>query len=73
MLRKVSSDNPQTWDRYIQPLLFAYREVPQVSTGFSPFELLFGYEDRGPLFLIKERILNLDSEVEEIPVTTYVM
>jgi len=73
MIRKMSSDDPQTWDRYLQPLLFAYREVPQTSTGFSPFELLFGYDVRGPLFLVKERILNLDCETEEIPVTTYVM
>ena len=29
--------------------LFAYREVPQASTGFSPFELLYGRLIRGPL------------------------
>ena len=29
-------------------LLFAYREVPQASTGFSPFELLYGWPVRGP-------------------------
>jgi hypothetical protein len=73
MLKKISDRDPQTWDRYLQPLLFAYREVPQASTGFSPFELLFGFEVRGPLFLIKERILDLDCETEEIPVTQYVM
>lgn len=55
MLRKISSDEPQIWDRYLQPLLFAYREVPQATTGFSPFELLFGYDVRGPLFLLKEK------------------
>ena len=73
MLKKISDKDPLTWDRYLQPLLFAYREVPQASTGFSPFELLFGFEVRGPLFLIKERILDLDCETEELPVTTYVM
>lgn len=73
MLRKISADDPLTWDRYLQPLLFAYREVPQTSTGFSPFELLFSHNARGPLFLIKERLLNLDCETEEVPVTTYVM
>ncbi len=35
-------------------LLFAYREVPQCSTGFSPFELLFGRQVRGPLDVLKE-------------------
>ena len=73
MLRKVCDDEPVTWDRYLQPLLFAYREVPQTSTGFSPFELLFGHEVRGPLFLIKERILEVDCDPEELPVTSYVM
>ena len=73
MLKKVTEDNPETWDRYLQALLFAYREVPQISTGFSPFELLFGHEVRGPLFLIKEKILLGNCSNEEIPVTQYVM
>ena len=38
----------------IPPLLFAYREVPQESTGFSPFELLYGRDVRGPLDVLKE-------------------
>ena len=37
------------WDKLIPYVLFAYREVPQESTGFSPFELLYGREVRGPL------------------------
>ncbi|XP_040209167.1 uncharacterized protein LOC120940401 [Rana temporaria] len=42
------------WERYLPHLLFAYREVPQESTGFSPFELLYGRRVRGPLDLIRE-------------------
>ena len=42
MLKRMCEERPKDWDRYIPPLLFAYREVPQASTGFSPFELLFG-------------------------------
>uniref|UniRef100_A0A8C5LYB3 Gypsy retrotransposon integrase-like protein 1 n=1 Tax=Leptobrachium leishanense TaxID=445787 RepID=A0A8C5LYB3_9ANUR len=34
-------------------LLFAYREVPQEATGFSPFELLYGRRVRGPLDLLR--------------------
>ena len=30
----------KNWDRYIGPLLFAYREVRQESLGYAPFELL---------------------------------
>ena len=73
MLRKIANDDPLNWDRYLNPLLFAYREVPQSSTGFSPFELLFGYDVRGPLFLIKENFLNRVEDEEQIPVTEYVM
>lgn len=36
-LKKVARDHPRQWDRYIDPLLFALRETPQASTGFSPF------------------------------------
>ena len=35
-------------------ILFAYRELPQTSTGFSLFELLYGREVRGPLDVLKE-------------------
>jgi len=42
------------WNKYIDPLLFAYREVPQESTGFAPFEMLYGRTVRGPLQILKE-------------------
>ena len=35
-------------------MLFAYREVPQSTTGFSPFELLYGREVRGLLDVLRE-------------------
>ena len=40
MLKRLCSEQPRRWHCYINPLLFAYHEVPQESTGFSPFELL---------------------------------
>ncbi|XP_064475154.1 uncharacterized protein LOC135389103 [Ornithodoros turicata] len=39
MLKKTCQERPKDWDRYLEALLFAYREVPQESLGFSPFEL----------------------------------
>ena len=72
MIRKICEDEPEVWDKYLQPLLFAYREVPQCSTGFSPFELVFGYNVRGPLFLLKEKILD-GSDDENLPITQYVL
>lgn len=52
MLRKVASKNPRSWNRYVPALLFAYREIPQESTGFSPFELMYGRQPRGPIDVI---------------------
>ena len=42
MLRKSAKDEGKDWDKLVPYLLFAYREVSQASTGFSPFELLYG-------------------------------
>ena len=54
MLKKAASKDGKDWDRILPYLLFAYREVPQASTGFSPFELLYGHHVRGPLDILKE-------------------
>ena len=54
MLRRMCAEKPKDWDRYVGALLFAYREAPQASLGFSPFELIYGRRVRGPLTLLKE-------------------
>lgn len=54
MLKKFVAETGRDWDKWIPFLLFAYREVPQCSTGFSPFELLYGRQVRGPLDMLKE-------------------
>uniref|UniRef100_A0AAR2M2K3 Gypsy retrotransposon integrase-like protein 1 n=1 Tax=Pygocentrus nattereri TaxID=42514 RepID=A0AAR2M2K3_PYGNA len=54
MLKKFVSETGADWDTWLPYLLFAYREVPQASTGFSPFHLLYGREVRGPLDVLKE-------------------
>ncbi|XP_063590528.1 uncharacterized protein LOC134767457 [Penaeus indicus] len=42
MLKKLCSERPHDWDRYIPSVLFAYREIPHDTLKFSPFELLYG-------------------------------
>ena len=54
MLRKTACQEGKDWDSYIPYVHFAYREVPHKTTGFSPFELLYGREVRGPLDVLKE-------------------
>ena len=54
LLRKFVKGEGKDWDLMLPYLLFAYREVPQESTGFLPFELMFGRDIRGPLDVLKE-------------------
>ncbi|XP_069138991.1 uncharacterized protein [Argopecten irradians] len=54
MLKRMCAERPKDWDKYINSLLFAYREVPQESLGFSPFELLYGRTVRGPMMILRE-------------------
>ena len=54
MLKRLCSKQPRQCHRYINPLLFAYREVSQESTGFSPFELLYERAVRGPMTILKQ-------------------
>uniref|UniRef100_A0A1X7UKH3 Integrase catalytic domain-containing protein n=1 Tax=Amphimedon queenslandica TaxID=400682 RepID=A0A1X7UKH3_AMPQE len=42
MLRKTPDKEGKDWDKYIPYPLFAYREVPQSSTGISPFDCCLG-------------------------------
>ncbi|XP_065921901.1 uncharacterized protein [Magallana gigas] len=54
MLKRLCSEKPKDWDKYLSAVLFAYREVPQESLGFSPFELVYGRSVRGPISILKE-------------------
>lgn len=69
MLRRMCEERPVDWDRYLPALLFAYREVPQESLGFSPFEMIFGRHVRGPLTVLKE--LWTKTNLPEETKTTY--
>ena len=54
MLKRLCQDQPKQWRRLINPVLFVYREVPQESTGFNPFQLLYGPSVRGIGTILKE-------------------
>ena len=69
MLKKLCAEKPKDWDRFLGPLLFAYREARQESLGFSPFELLYGRTVRGPMQILKE--LWTQEDVEQETKTTY--
>ena len=54
MLRMMCAERPKDWDKYLPALLFAIREVPQESLGFSPFKLLYGRNVKGPMAILRE-------------------
>ena len=57
MLKKVTVDKPAEWDIYLPMVLFAYRSSIHQSTGFTPFEMLFGKNPKTPLDIFKDTIL----------------
>ena len=55
MIRAYCLDHQKDWDEGIPFLMFAARDAPQESLGFSPFELIFGHTVRGLLSMLKEK------------------
>ncbi|KAK7898999.1 hypothetical protein WMY93_019852 [Mugilogobius chulae] len=62
----IKTGKGKDWDQWLPYLLFAYREVPQASTGFSPFELLYGRQVRGPLDLLKDHWERTEPEGDNV-------
>jgi hypothetical protein len=62
MLKTYCHDNASDWDKGVDLLLFAIREVPNESLGYSPFELVYGHEVRGPMKMFKEKLLSQDAQ-----------
>lgn len=55
MIRSVVAECNDAWDECLPHILFAYREIPVETLGFSPFELMFGRDVRGPISLMKSQ------------------
>ena len=73
MLKCYAKDEPEELDRHIPFVLFAYRDSPHESTGYSPFELLYGRKVRGPLQLIKESWEEPDKEEGQESLVSFIM
>ena len=72
MIRKLCLEQPPQWDRYISAALLAYREVPQESLGYSPFELLYCHRVRGPLSVLQDLWSQEDLNEEVKTISQYV-
>ena len=64
MLRAYCHEHHKDWDLGIPLLLFAVRDSVQESLGFTPFELVFGHNERGPLKLVKEKWLYSEEKMD---------
>lgn len=52
MLFRIVREHGREWDKFVPFLLWAYREVPKVTTGKSPFELMYERVPVGPLSIL---------------------
>lgn len=61
VLKVLSHENGNDWEKNLYPALFALRTVTQESTGFSPAELVHGKNLRTPLTLIYENWIEAEN------------
>ena len=72
-LKKLASEKPKEWDRYVSPLMFALRDSVHEGHGFTPFELMFGRSVRGPMRILKELWTNENIQEETKDVYSYMI
>ena len=65
-LVKLAEENPSEWDTLLTPTLFALRQMPNASTGFPPFELMYGRKVRGPIDVIADSCSDRSEENDEL-------
>ena len=70
LLKKFCVETETDWDEDIDFLVSVIREVPNESIGVSPFEMMFGRKVRGPLQIVKDKLLS-DNTVEEVTISQY--
>ena len=55
------------------PALFSYREVPNETMGFSPFEIVYGRAVRGPMYIINESWVEDETDTDTQNAYHYVL
>ncbi|GFW43359.1 hypothetical protein TNCV_2924071 [Trichonephila clavipes] len=53
MLHYIIREEGRSWHRHIPFLLWAYREIPNATTGTPPFLLMYGSDPKRPLSILK--------------------
>ena len=52
MLHHVMQQHGRQWHKFVPLMLWALREVPNATTGASPYMLVYGRNPRGPLTVL---------------------
>ena len=65
MLQKTATTEEKDWDKLLPYVLSPYRKVPPGSTGFSPFELLYGWNVQGRLDMLQR---DMESKAMKCPI-----
>lgn len=60
MLGMLKTDEEQHWRDFVQPLVHAYNCTKHDTTGFTPYELMFGRQPRLPIDLAFNVPLNCE-------------
>ena len=67
MLQAYITKNQTNWEDYLSILEFAYNSAKHVTTGFSPFMLMYGFQPRSPMTvgLANEKIQQVKDFLED--------
>ena len=70
MLRRMFSERPHDWEKYLLAIVFAISEESQELLGYNfvPFELLYGRSVSGLITILKE-IWKLEVYDQQVPST----
>ena len=59
-------EHATTWDKIIPWVCLGHNEIINDTTGFSPAEIIFGRNIRGPLYVMRDRWVDgVKSEFEQ--------
>ena len=72
-LRKLVLDIPRQWNKYVPAALFSFRDTPHDTTGYSPFELIYGHKVRGPVEFLAECWDSPTIEDDDMDVHEYIL
>jgi hypothetical protein len=72
MILKFAEGNPEQWGDRLDAFWFAYRTVPQASSGLSPFHLMFGRESRTPISLLADTLDDPSVNIDKITEVEFV-